>query len=378
MPTIKSPTLSAATMTKAELDDVLLRYDTLIERLDIQRRSNGKGKGKGQSDELDLKKLDTIRYVDIPRRIEAAKKKAAEAGKGKGKGKGEEVCLEKAEVETLVRWKLYVPLSLFLSFRFWTSASAYAADALPSFPFSRTHGKHRPRLTQLVASNPASTIRDTTRAAFALYSSSSIPADPSALSATITALTKPLKGIGPASASLLLSVYDPSNVPFFSDELYRWICWDEGKGGWGRGIRYEVAEYRSLVEGVGVVLGRLRGEGGGGDGGVGAVELEKVAFVLGREALVGGRGGEGVGVEKERAKGRTGVVAEEGGGRKRKGSTSRTAGDVDEEERTADDGVTHLRTSQTQGLAASGRKKHDTVNDDSHIEPRRSKRQKVH
>lgn len=31
-----------------------------------------------------------------------------------------------------------------------------------------------------------------------------------------------LSGVGPATASLILSVYDPHNIPFFSDELARW------------------------------------------------------------------------------------------------------------------------------------------------------------
>jgi hypothetical protein len=36
-----------------------------------------------------------------------------------------------------------------------------------------------------------------------------------------------LKGIGPATGSLILAVHDPDNVTFFSDEAYRWLV----KGG---------------------------------------------------------------------------------------------------------------------------------------------------
>lgn len=119
-----------------------------------------------------------------------------------------------------------------------------------------------------------------------------------------------LKGVGPATASLLLAVYDPDTVPFFADELYRWVCCG---GEWGRGIRYAVGEYKALWEGVRGVRGRLNaevegeGEGEGvggvrgrlsaeaeGEGeGVRAVELERGAWVLGWEARAGGGGGSG-------------------------------------------------------------------------------------
>lgn len=73
---------------------------------------------------------------------------------------------------------------------------------------------------------------------------------------------------------MLLSVYDEENVPFFSDELFRWVCWDE-QAGWKRKIKYDMKEYGMLWEGV----ERLREKLGRK---VKAVDLEKVAYVCGR------------------------------------------------------------------------------------------------
>ena len=87
-----------------------------------------------------------------------------------------------------------------------------------------------------------------------------------------------LKGIGPATASLLLSVMRPETVPFFSDELFRWCCWDEpgSPGGWGRKIKYNMKEYEQLLGHIKALVKRL---------GVRAVDVEKVAWVLGREKV---------------------------------------------------------------------------------------------
>lgn len=53
--------------------------------------------------------------------------------------------------------------------------------------------------------------------------------------------------------------------------------WDEpGGGGWKRSIRYNVKEYEQLVGKVGEVVKRLE---------VRAVDVEKVAWVLGKEGV---------------------------------------------------------------------------------------------
>lgn len=137
----------------------------------------------------------------------------------------------------------------------------------------RKHGTFRPKLLALVQSNDTETVLETTTKAFELYSSS----DESPLPA-LKVLTQ-LRGIGPATASLLLSVLVPKDVPFFSDELFRWSCWDEaGAGGWKRSIKYTAKEYAMVVESVGVLRKRLGEE-------VHAVDVERVAWVLGKEGM---------------------------------------------------------------------------------------------
>ena len=99
---------------------------------------------------------------------------------------------------------------------------------------------------------------------------------------SITALSK-LKGVGPATASLLLSSYDPVRIPFFSDEIYRYVFWEEAKlKGWDRKINYTIKEYRALFERVDALRKRLEEASGEG---VSAVYIEKAAYVLGRNAL---------------------------------------------------------------------------------------------
>ncbi len=123
----------------------------------------------------------------------------------------------------------------------------------------------------LVRSNQADTIKSTTQSSF-----SSLATDADIFKAL--KILVQLRGIGPATASLLLSVCQPDVVPFFSDELFRWTHWGEsGAGrGWERKIKYNVSEYKEIVDRVGQMRKRL---------GVGATEVEKVAYVLGKEGV---------------------------------------------------------------------------------------------
>jgi hypothetical protein len=151
----------------------------------------------------------------------------------------------------------------------------------------RKHGTFRPTLLSLVSSNPDATISSLTATVFSEYDSSldsdSEPPDIPSLVSRLTAL----KGVGPATASLLLSSLDPDRVPFFGDELFRWAMWDapiapgkSGHGahgkGWKRKIGYNAKEYTALVDVVERARTRL---------GVTVSELERVGFVLGKEAL---------------------------------------------------------------------------------------------
>lgn len=75
-----------------------------------------------------------------------------------------------------------------------------------------------------------------------------------------------LKGVGPATGTLVLSVFQPKLVPFFEDELYFCLHPDHtGK------LKYDKAEYKSLlVEALDIVLNQN----------VEAQALEKTAYVL--------------------------------------------------------------------------------------------------
>ncbi|KAK8210329.1 hypothetical protein M8818_003497 [Zalaria obscura] len=159
--------------------------------------------------------------------------------------KSSDAYLEKSEVQTLVDWKL-------------------------------SHGTFRPSLKKLVASNSEEAVETTTKAAYGLY------AEDKANHGKALKELATLRGIGPATASLLLSVYDPATIPFFSDELYRWIAWDseaKGKGkGWERKIGYTAKEYEALYGGVEKLRESLEKNGRVTT----ALECEKVAYVLGR------------------------------------------------------------------------------------------------
>lgn len=116
-----------------------------------------------------LHDLDKLRFESIPEKVAQRKE-------------GVDAFLEKEEVESLVEWKL-------------------------------KHGTFRPKLLSLVSSNPASDLRGTTGYAFGYCQGN--PSNP----VEAAKILIKLKGIGPATASLLLSVYKP---PIFSFMDWLW------------------------------------------------------------------------------------------------------------------------------------------------------------
>lgn len=75
-----------------------------------------------------------------------------------------------------------------------------------------------------------------------------------------------LKGVGPATGTLVLSVFQPTMVPFFEDELF--FCLHPGHGG---KLKYDKAEYKSLLaRAMDLLLNKA----------VQAQALEKTAYVL--------------------------------------------------------------------------------------------------
>lgn len=74
-----------------------------------------------------------------------------------------------------------------------------------------------------------------------------------------------------------MSTSDPENLPFFSDELFRWAFWENKSGaGWDRKIKYSIKEYRELKEKVDELRDRI---------GKGAIEAERVAYVFGKREV---------------------------------------------------------------------------------------------
>jgi len=128
----------------------------------------------------------------------------------------------------------------------------------------------------LIAENSIEDIRATTKEAFSQYES-----DPTNANKPMSTLTK-LRGVGPATASLILSCYHPAGAPFFSDELYRYAHWQDAKnGGWDRKISYTMKSYNSLYEKVHAMQERIKHESGND---IRAIDIEKVAYYLGKSA----------------------------------------------------------------------------------------------
>lgn len=113
---------------------------------------------------------------------------------------------------------------------------------------------------KLVSSNDDSFVIDTVSEALEVYKKTSDT------SAALDILTK-LKGIGPATASLLLAVHDPDSVVFFADEAFYWLCCNGKKDT----IKYNAKEYKELNQKAQALARRLD---------VKAMDVERVAYVI--------------------------------------------------------------------------------------------------
>jgi hypothetical protein len=191
-----------------------------------------------------LEDLDEFRYETLPAQISQRREEQKESKK-----KNADPLMWKDELVELVVWKL-------------------------------KHGTFRPKLKQLAESNDEDLVQKIMRD---LSTSKASP------QANVKMLTQ-LKGIGPATASLVLSCIWPSEYPFFSDELFRWIHWNglnadgtnvgiKPGSGWTRPIGYKPDEYESLIAQCKSVQERLSGD----DEQLSFLDLEKVAYVLGKE-----------------------------------------------------------------------------------------------
>ncbi|KAI9711100.1 MAG: hypothetical protein M1812_007294 [Candelaria pacifica] len=208
------------------------RYAALIAHLSSPSKASKSKDGQTSSSDLTLQQLDHLRLQSLPTKLQSEERVSAPF-------------LSRDEVESLLRWKL-------------------------------KHGTFRPRLMELLLKNEPTTLLNVTKSAFKTYEEN--PEDYVAAIKELISLT----GIGPATASLLLSVYDPLNVPFFSDEGFRWIMFEDGPGnGWGRKIKYNLKQYQDYFMKVKELRERLSKQSGEV---IKAVDVEKVGFVLGKEA----------------------------------------------------------------------------------------------
>ncbi|KAL4759634.1 uncharacterized protein BDW70DRAFT_161524 [Aspergillus foveolatus] len=187
------------------------------------------------------------------------------------------------------------------------------------------HGVYRPTLLSMIRQNQEKTISDTTASAF-----SSLPASVErmdgfeAIGSALLTLTTPLRGVGSATASLILSVACPEMIPFYSDDVYLWVCAGvypsssssskrskEVKPNGEPNVRYNIAEYRRLWEGVEGLRARLNKEADEGKR-VSCKDVEKVALVV-RHFDLSGLGGCEEGEKEENLK-----ESGEGAGRKKR------------------------------------------------------------
>ncbi|ORY68604.1 uncharacterized protein BCR38DRAFT_423857 [Pseudomassariella vexata] len=203
----------------SQFKELLKQYPALIESI-----SATKGSKLGQKS---LAALDKFRYDEAISIFSSQTPKRA---------------INHDDVKTLVEWKL-------------------------------RHGTFRPTLMKLVSSNDEKTVNDTIEKAMKTYWTK-----PDAAKA-LDGISK-LKGIGPATASLLLSVHDPTRVIFFSDEAFYWLCC----GGKKSAIKYNAKEYQELNSSAEKLVKRL---------GVSATDVEKVAYVVVRQAGVSTNAKEG-------------------------------------------------------------------------------------
>lgn len=131
---------------------------------------------------------------------------------------------------------------------------------------SRTHQKNRPFLLPQIRKNDDRTVRTCTAEARQLLGTSK-DSSPTVQAIRI-ALDKicELKGVGPATGTLVLSVFQ-DGVPFFEDELYAWLLSDSKTK-----LKYNVKEYLELLDKLQDVRGRLKMARR-------AWDFEKVAYV---------------------------------------------------------------------------------------------------
>ncbi|KAI1821281.1 hypothetical protein F4861DRAFT_478188 [Xylaria intraflava] len=194
----------------SRFNELLSRYNALVESI-------SRDKTPKKPDQPSLLELDAFRYIEATEALRSDNPKRK---------------ISYHDVTTLVDWKL-------------------------------RHGKFRPTLMKLVSSNDEKVVEKTIQEAVSGYWSDKD------ITKAMNAIAK-LKGIGPATASLLLSVHDPERVIFFSDEAFWWLCCSGRKSP----IKYNAKEYGQLSDLANKMAKKLQ---------VKATDIEMVAYVAMKE-----------------------------------------------------------------------------------------------
>ncbi|KAJ5689693.1 hypothetical protein N7462_004085 [Penicillium macrosclerotiorum] len=174
------------------------------------------------------------------------------------------------------------------------------------------HGVFRPTLMGMVKSNQDSNVVKCAAASVAALPKETpmVASDATFPRASLDAFN-PLRGVGPATASLLLSIVstaDPAHeVPFFDDNVYLWLCMDQfpevqrvddgpepqlklRRPNGEIKAKYTITEYRALWQAcweLRMRLNRVGEQDSAGATTVSHVDIEKVAFVLRNIAVSG-------------------------------------------------------------------------------------------
>ncbi|KAJ5777226.1 hypothetical protein N7520_000472 [Penicillium odoratum] len=219
-------------------------------------------------------------------------------------------------------------------------------DLISIMQWKTTHGKYRPMLMGMIKANDEKLIIKCTESA-----SSSLPNANSKLDLgsdsdlfpqkSLDAL-QPLRGVGVATASLILSIAtgfreDHEQVPFYSDDLFLWLVVGEypvtglsekgdskskSKSKFMRdgelNVKYNLNEYRELWGRCRELMRRLKIHEGYEEDPISQNDIEKVAYVLRNIGASGLYDSTGTEVGKE-----VDVFAEESRKRKREGTTEK-------------------------------------------------------
>ncbi|KAK4935528.1 hypothetical protein LTR10_023439 [Elasticomyces elasticus] len=213
-------------------------YSSLVEKVYTSKL-------KDHKKVTDALQRDKWRFEDLPATVaEIIGSGQKEAKDGKTGGDVKDGGLTKATVERLVQWKI-------------------------------THGHSRPFLPAMVRKNEASTVQTQTAVAFTKLATSSDSSETHSTPTVVASLDAACKltGIGPATGTLILNIFDPVHIPFFQDEMYSWFFPDTKSDK----LKYTQKEYLQLLEAVRPVLKRLA---------IKAADLEKVSYVLGHMELL--------------------------------------------------------------------------------------------